>query len=358
MFDGIIAQHGTKFVIAALAVLLGLACLALVLWVVRRRPSSPFIRGGRNRQPRLSVLDAAAVDTRRRLVLVRRDDVEHLLMIGGPTDIVIETRIVNASSAEQAEQGAPALPQAGASIAEPSAVQSTAGPRPEAQVGLPPAASIAPPPPPRTAPSAHPAAAAVRPDVTAIPARADPVARSFPESSISSMGNVLYGDEPAPSRPAQGLQARPQPPEAPAIRAAPVSVPIPAPVQPPAAALNPSLVERNAIDALDRARDRVLTNPVGTGSERIGAHRDMPLGPETGLPGSHRTEPENAALVSEFEKILEAEIATSPRPVPASIAGLVAPTALQAPAEKPKSREETEAEMARLLGELSASRKS
>jgi flagellar protein FliO/FliZ len=42
------------------------------------------------------VIDAAAVDGRRRLVLVRRDNVEHLLMIGGPTDIVVEPNIVRA----------------------------------------------------------------------------------------------------------------------------------------------------------------------------------------------------------------------------------------------------------------------
>src|SRR5690606_24814827 len=98
MFEQILADNGTKFAVAAVVVLLGLLCLALVLWIVRGRPSSPFIRGGRNRTPRLAVLDAAAIDTRRRLVLVRRDDVEHLVMIGGPTDIVIESRIVSAAA--------------------------------------------------------------------------------------------------------------------------------------------------------------------------------------------------------------------------------------------------------------------
>ena len=42
---------------------------------------------------RLDVVDQAAVDGRRRLVLVRRDDVEHLIMTGGPVDVVIETGI-------------------------------------------------------------------------------------------------------------------------------------------------------------------------------------------------------------------------------------------------------------------------
>lgn len=82
-----------KFLLAAVGVGLALLCFFLVLKFLRNRAPSPFLRGGRNRQPRLQVLDAAAVDARRRLVLVRRDDVEHLIMIGGPTDVVIESRI-------------------------------------------------------------------------------------------------------------------------------------------------------------------------------------------------------------------------------------------------------------------------
>jgi flagellar protein FliO/FliZ len=42
---------------------------------------------------RLDVVEHASVDGRRRLVLVRRDNVEHLIMTGGPVDVVIETGI-------------------------------------------------------------------------------------------------------------------------------------------------------------------------------------------------------------------------------------------------------------------------
>lgn len=42
---------------------------------------------------RLAVVEQASVDARRRLLLVRRDDVEHLIMTGGPVDVVIETGI-------------------------------------------------------------------------------------------------------------------------------------------------------------------------------------------------------------------------------------------------------------------------
>jgi flagellar protein FliO/FliZ len=44
-------------------------------------------------EPRLGISEQAAVDSRRRLVLVRRDNVEHLIMTGGPVDVVIETGI-------------------------------------------------------------------------------------------------------------------------------------------------------------------------------------------------------------------------------------------------------------------------
>ena len=42
---------------------------------------------------RLDVVEHANVDGRRKLILIRRDDVEHLLMTGGPVDVVIETGI-------------------------------------------------------------------------------------------------------------------------------------------------------------------------------------------------------------------------------------------------------------------------
>ncbi|MDO9418906.1 hypothetical protein [Pararhizobium sp.] len=104
-------QTGTNFIIAAVVVVVGLLLLTLVLWIMKNRSSSTFIRGGKNRQPRLAVLDAAAVDARRRLVLIRRDDVEHLIMIGGPTDIVIESRI--GQSIQPAVQTVETAPAAG-----------------------------------------------------------------------------------------------------------------------------------------------------------------------------------------------------------------------------------------------------
>jgi hypothetical protein len=44
-------------------------------------------------EKRLDIVEQASIDGRRRLVLIRRDDVEHLIMTGGPVDVLIETGI-------------------------------------------------------------------------------------------------------------------------------------------------------------------------------------------------------------------------------------------------------------------------
>ena len=76
-----------------------LALIGLAAWLVRRFAGNRLgANTNRSRMPRLAVIDAAAVDGRRRLVLVRRDNIEHLLMIGGPTDVVVEANIVRATA--------------------------------------------------------------------------------------------------------------------------------------------------------------------------------------------------------------------------------------------------------------------
>ncbi|GIL00108.1 MAG: hypothetical protein BroJett030_00070 [Alphaproteobacteria bacterium] len=89
-------------------IVLGLAvALVLLFWVFRKIAGDTALKPGRSRQPRLSVTDAAIVDDKRRLVLVRRDNVEHLVMIGGPTDFVIETSIIRAQPAAAVQAAAP-----------------------------------------------------------------------------------------------------------------------------------------------------------------------------------------------------------------------------------------------------------
>jgi flagellar protein FliO/FliZ len=90
-------MQALTFILAFVAVL---ALIAALAWGVRRFAGNRLgANTNRGRMPRLAVIDAAAVDGRRRLVLVRRDNIEHLLMIGGPTDIVVEPNIVRATPA-------------------------------------------------------------------------------------------------------------------------------------------------------------------------------------------------------------------------------------------------------------------
>jgi len=100
MFDvfGSQLSQPVKFIIAFVVVL---ALIGLTAWLVRRFGASRLGGSTRGRQPRLAVIDAANVDGRRRLVLIRRDNIEHLLMIGGPSDVVIEANIVRAVPARE-----------------------------------------------------------------------------------------------------------------------------------------------------------------------------------------------------------------------------------------------------------------
>lgn len=89
----------------------GLAALTLAVLIfaaasfffLRRRSSrhngSDALGGGM----RIGILESVPVDARRRLVLVRRDDVEHLVMIGGPSEFVVETNIGRAGPAPLAD---------------------------------------------------------------------------------------------------------------------------------------------------------------------------------------------------------------------------------------------------------------
>src|SRR5262249_16758611 len=89
-------QSGLK-VFLFVIVVLGL--LALAFWLLRRSGGGRLGGGAtRGRQPRLAVIDQATVDSRRRLVLIRRDNVEHLLIIGGPSDAVVGHNILRAAT--------------------------------------------------------------------------------------------------------------------------------------------------------------------------------------------------------------------------------------------------------------------
>jgi flagellar protein FliO/FliZ len=84
----------TRFLLALVAVV---ALLGLFAWMARRLGLASRVgaAGGRRR---LAVVEAAPIDAKRRLVLLRRDDVEHLVLLGPDGAIVVERGIAPPSA--------------------------------------------------------------------------------------------------------------------------------------------------------------------------------------------------------------------------------------------------------------------
>lgn len=245
----------------------------------------PLANAGRARQPRLGVLDAFAIDARRRLVLIRRDNVEHLIMIGGPNDVLIESEIVRApaqAGVAPQQQRAPrpvengraaASPQVAAPQQAPQRERAAEAPAPVAaqqqpasepdirpapfrstmpratpplqasplqapplQANVPPALQPNMPPPLPKAPPARPVRAVEPAIAPQAPVREESTAPSAPVAAAKPKADVdpLYADiekklSEALSRPQSAApQARSAPP-APARREPAMEAPLPAP---------------------------------------------------------------------------------------------------------------------------------
>jgi hypothetical protein len=188
-----------------------LALIGVAAWLVRRFATNRLgANTNRGRMPRLAVIDAAAVDGRRRLVLVRRDNMEHLIMIGGPTDIVVESNIVRAQAARDQ------LPQrpVGAELPPPRIA-----PLPDAawgadldaakSDGFDHAEPAMPEPPPR--PVRPPFADEVRRPAAPVERRSEPL-RSEASRGEPLRGDPLTGFAPEPlARPEPRSEPRPEP---------------------------------------------------------------------------------------------------------------------------------------------------
>ncbi len=323
MLEDLMGAYGGRLVIAVVGVGIGLLVLIGVLWLIRSRSGpSPFVRGGKNRQPRLQVLDAAAVDARRRLVLIRRDGVEHLIMIGGPTDIVIESGISTAAVAAPAiaaatnrfqsldmtvpVQAAPAVEPRPAAIAEP---RPAPAPRPAApETRLEPAREIALPPreTPRVAPPVVPAAAPIA--GAPIPMSGTLAPRPAPSAAPALAGGAVPEPIAAPRVEPPARQAPEVKPEALrpiAALAAAAAPPTPAPTLTPVAAQLPAQVPAfdDAADVLDAARGRVF--------QEAPEPRVVPVSAAIVPPALQSAADKPKQLGSDFERILEEEMANN-----------------------------------------------
>ncbi|BAI71842.1 hypothetical protein AZL_012040 [Azospirillum sp. B510] len=74
-----------------LALVFVVALILVVAWVMRRAGMAGGTVRARARQRRLSVVEALPIDAKRRLILVRRDDREHLVLLGINGDLLIDS---------------------------------------------------------------------------------------------------------------------------------------------------------------------------------------------------------------------------------------------------------------------------
>jgi flagellar protein FliO/FliZ len=204
----------------------GLIALYLLISVIRalmRGRINMSRSDRRGRAPRLGVTDFFDIDKEgRRLVIVRRDNVEHLIMIGGPNnDVLIESNIMRGMRPDAVSNGeAQARPTIAVRV--PEAVEASA---PAAQIAPPPIAAPAPQPPilppvpvpvqpPRAvqaAPLAPPPQPVARPPVALVPTEPPPVAelpklspalKVAPPQPVAEPPQPVMPPPPAPARPA------------------------------------------------------------------------------------------------------------------------------------------------------------
>jgi flagellar protein FliO/FliZ len=239
-----------------LAFLIVLGLIGAAAWAVRRFGSARFAGTVRGRQPRLGVIEYATVDARRRLLLVRRDNVEHLMMIGGPTDVVVEANIVRAAPAALREAAPPRMGATAENLARafplPETNSNGSWPlQPEA-----PALPVQPPAPPRRAPRIEPISDE---PVNVAPAHAEPIPRPQREA-LSALADDLAAVVPpvAPVAPVTPLPPRSRPSAPPRVQPSesraeprePRMEPLRAPAAPPP--LDPSAADQSLAEMAQR----------------------------------------------------------------------------------------------------------
>lgn len=120
---------------AILIVGFAIAACAFAATYLKRRFNFNAIGAKLSGNERLGVIETVHVDQRRKLVLIRKDGAEHLILIGGPTDVVIESNQnpaprananqMRGSSAAQSSQnlnGTAAMLASGAATTEQSSI--------------------------------------------------------------------------------------------------------------------------------------------------------------------------------------------------------------------------------------------
>jgi Flagellar biosynthesis protein, FliO len=95
---------------SSIAIMAAVVLAVLIAGLVTLKMSQRRVRGRRGQ--RLGIAEYHELDENRRLVIIRRDNVEHLLLIGGENDLVVESDIGRRALREEDEPAPRIEPQA------------------------------------------------------------------------------------------------------------------------------------------------------------------------------------------------------------------------------------------------------
>jgi flagellar biogenesis protein FliO len=326
MIKSIFGDEPSTIMTAVIAFIVVMGLIILTGWLVRRFGGARF-GGTRGRQPRLAVIDAAAVDGRRKLIIIRRDNVEHLLMIGGPSDVVVETNIMRAPAAQR--EATPARvdtlpravplpePAAWAAQAEPAIAARAEPPRlveEQKPAPLPPPVA-APVPPPIPVPLSLRPEPQLRPQPSADPLIGLAAELSRTKSDMPRAPEpprlpltASFGTEAAPAPAAAVAPPVQVPPPVPPVSMMPAAPPVAAPIPP----ISPSPVPNDAhlaemAQRLETALRRPLAPLQNTRSE---PKRAEPKPPGLGNGPTNGAQPGNGAPARSIYEDLEQEMAS------------------------------------------------
>lgn len=340
-------------VTTVVAVIAVLVILALWIWRSFARRGVRVPGSNRTRGQRLGVVDAFDIDNERQLVLVRRDNVEHLLMIGGPNDVLVESQIVRVESRQRNDKEtmaatgndakAPVMPvtaMAPHPASEPEAsnnrvqsrmptLQSTreAIPLPFSPPPVPTAPPVAAPPAPvavAPTPVAAPIAAPIPAPMPAPPLVPKPPAVVSSDGLSNALMEALGGVVPANESPVTPPPARQEFGSAPARRPAAPVPPVIEPAKPTGMRFQP--LARTNLRPLQPAKPAPAVS--------------APILPESA--------PETAAISAPAERPMP-ELAPPLPPAPLPVAP-TPPEPTPPARNEPAPMDSLEAEMARLLG--------
>ncbi len=333
-----------------LAFLVVLGLIGATAWAVRRFGGGRLSSTARGRQPRLAVIDYASVDARRRLILVRRDNIEHLLMIGGPTDIVVEPNIVRATPAAR---DAPSTRPPVAADAVPRVI-----PLPEAPsngswpLQPEPAGPPLPPVPPRRAPRVEPIQEEQQRTFPPPPPPSETPPRQQREG-LAALAEDLAASSVPPSLPRNRTGGPPRPPQNEPRAEARPEPRMPAPSADTEA---PSAVDQNLAEMAQRL-EAALRKPKAIEARLAPVPSPTvptaPVPPPAATPTAAPPPPEP---VTEPEEATEPPAPPPPAPSPPPLPRMARPAEARPPRPVPKAKEGNaiydtlEQEMASLLG--------